>query len=70
LHDADREDSPRPPIRRGLPAAAADQARPDPPAIVVQHDVLNDAGYQKELGVLPDELLAALDEKLRWILSL
>ena len=89
------------------------------PAIVVQHDALNDAGYpstvvlpttsrlvdsaaplrlrvragtggldrdsdvlvgqviavanesfQKELGVLPDDLLGALDEKLRWVLRL
>jgi mRNA interferase MazF len=89
------------------------------PAIVVQHDALNDAGYPssvvlpltsrivdstaplrlrvdagtagldrdsdvligqviavanesflRELGVLPDELVTALDEKLRWVLRL
>ena len=57
------------PLRLRLPSGTAGLAR-ESDVLVGQVIAVANESFQKELGVLPGELLAALDEKLRWILSL
>jgi mRNA interferase MazF len=57
------------PLRLRLPAGTAGLDR-ESDLLVAQVIAVANESFRKELGPLPEALLRALDEKLRWVLGL
>ena len=57
------------PLRLRLPAGTAGLDR-DSDALLAQVIAVANESFRKEVGVLPDDLLSLLDEKLRLVLGL